>query len=172
LWLRLTTLSSWVLIAFKREFPFHDVLRLWEVLWTNYYSNEFILFVALAILESHRDVILRYLVEVRSSCPLPQSSICFSRSLQFDEILKYCNDLSMTIELDTTLAQAEVLFLSFAQLAADIDRREAEARSQSGLRQRKGTSGPPGEDQGQSTAVTTPKPPQLSEDLRHLLKAS
>jgi TBC1 domain family member 15 len=55
---------SWVLIAFKREFPFEDVLRLWEVLWTNYYSNEFILFVALAILESHRDVILRYLVEV------------------------------------------------------------------------------------------------------------
>lgn len=58
--------SSWVLIAFKREFPFHDVLRLWEVLWTDYYSNNFILFVALAILESHRDMILRYLVEVCS----------------------------------------------------------------------------------------------------------
>lgn len=57
---------SWVLIAFKREFPFHDVLRLWEVLWTDYYSNNFVLFVALAILESHRDMILRYLVEVRS----------------------------------------------------------------------------------------------------------
>ena len=27
----LTGLSSWVLIAFKREFPFEDVLRLWEV---------------------------------------------------------------------------------------------------------------------------------------------
>jgi hypothetical protein len=57
-------LCSWVLIAFKREFSFEDVLRLWEVLWTNYYSNNFVLFVALAILESHRDVILRYLVEV------------------------------------------------------------------------------------------------------------
>ena len=54
-----------MLIAFKREFPFDDVLRLWEVLWTDYYSNEFVLFVALAVLESHRDVILRYLVEVR-----------------------------------------------------------------------------------------------------------
>ena len=32
----------------------------------------------------------------------------------------------MTIELDTTLAQAEVLFLSFTQLVADIDRRRAE----------------------------------------------
>ncbi|KAL5532677.1 GYP7 [Sanghuangporus sanghuang] len=97
----------WVLIAFKREFPFDDVLRLWEVFWTDYYSTNFVLFVALAILESHRDVIMRYLIE-------------------FDEILKYCNDLSMTIELDTTLAQAEVLFLSFTQLVADIDRRRAE----------------------------------------------
>jgi hypothetical protein len=46
----------------------------------------------------------------------------------------------MTIELDTTLAQAEVLFLSFAQLVADIDRRKAdEAASSSqtnGLRNR------------------------------------
>lgn len=32
----------------------------------------------------------------------------------------------MTIELDSTLAQAEVLFLSFAQLVADVDRRHAE----------------------------------------------
>jgi hypothetical protein len=96
-----------VLIAFKREFPFDDVLRLWEVLWTDYYSNNFVLFIALAVLESHRDMILRYLVE-------------------FDEILKYCNELSMTIELDTTIAQAEVLFLSFSQLVADVDRRKAE----------------------------------------------
>jgi len=55
--------GSWILIAFKREFPFEDVLRLWEVLWTDYYTNGMVLFVALAVLESHRDVILRYLVE-------------------------------------------------------------------------------------------------------------
>jgi TBC1 domain family member 15 len=59
-------LFRWVLIAFKREFAFEDILRFWEVLWTDYYSNQFVLFVALAILESHRDVILRYLVEVRA----------------------------------------------------------------------------------------------------------
>jgi TBC1 domain family member 15 len=55
--------DRWVLIAFKREFVFEDVLKLWEVLWTDYYSNQFVLFVALAVLESHRDMILRYLVE-------------------------------------------------------------------------------------------------------------
>lgn len=82
---------SWVLIAFKREFPFHDVLRLWEVLWTDYYSNNFVLFVALAILESHRDMILRYLVEVCFCSPisLPVSPL---RLLQFDEILKVSTD--------------------------------------------------------------------------------
>lgn len=36
---------------------------MWEVLWTDYYTNGMVLLVALAVLESHRDVILRYLVE-------------------------------------------------------------------------------------------------------------
>ncbi|KAJ9109708.1 hypothetical protein QFC19_001938 [Naganishia cerealis] len=76
-------------IAFKREFKFNDVIRLWDVLFTDYYSNEFVIFIALAILHSHREVIIRYLVE-------------------FDEVLKYANDLSETIDLESTLAQAEV----------------------------------------------------------------
>ncbi|KAG6832365.1 hypothetical protein H0H92_002633 [Tricholoma furcatifolium] len=131
----------WVLIAFKREFPFDEVLRLWEVLWTDYYSNDFVLFVALAVLESHRDMIMRYLVE-------------------------YCNELSMTIELDTTLAQAEVLFLSFAQLVADIDRRKAEelpTPSTNSLR-RRGT-----QLQSDNTSTITINMPTLSENLRELL---
>ncbi|OAX38653.1 GTPase-activating protein gyp7 [Rhizopogon vinicolor AM-OR11-026] len=139
----------WVLIAFKREFPFDDVLRLWEVLWTDYYSNDFVLFVALAVLESHRDMILRYLVE-------------------FDEILKYCNELSMTIELDSTLAQAEVLFLSFAQLVADIERRRAEETSNStnGVLRRRGTS-----TSGGKASLSKVAMPTLSDNLRDLLKA-
>ncbi|KAH9926147.1 rab-GTPase-TBC domain-containing protein [Fomitopsis serialis] len=141
----------WILIHFKREFAFEDVLRLWEVLWTDYYSNSFVLFVALALLESHRDVILRYLVE-------------------FDEILKYCNELSMTIELDSTLAQAEVLFLSFAQLVADMDRRAAddESRSNGNVRRRTAASGTTNE---KTDAKAAPKRPVLSEDLRGLLVA-
>ncbi|KAI0647102.1 RabGAP/TBC [Trametes meyenii] len=139
----------WILIAFKREFPFEEVLRLWEVLWTEYYSTQFVLFVALAVLESHRDVILRYLVE-------------------FDEVLKYCNELSMSIELDSTLAQAEVLFLSFSQLVADADRKEAEhASSAKGLRQRRRGS-------VSSPSVNSPAPIKrgvISEELRELLKA-
>lgn len=70
----------------------------------------------------------------------------------------------MTIELDTTLAQAEVLFLSFAQLVADIDRRTAEQTIAlaSGLRRR----GPAPSDWGQSLTM-----PPISENLRELLKA-
>jgi hypothetical protein len=177
------TTFSWVLIAFKREFPFGDVLRLWEVLWTDYYSNDFVLFVALAVLESHRDMILRYLVEV---CHF----ICYdfvnvSHSLQFDEVLKvckyhpsrriqlidvtiqYCNELSMTIELDTTLAQAEVLFLSFAQLVADIDRRRAEGSlSTSNVIRRRGTTPLPTDTRSSNINM-----PTLSQNLRELLKA-
>ncbi|KDR81554.1 hypothetical protein GALMADRAFT_221417 [Galerina marginata CBS 339.88] len=139
----------WVLISFKREFPFEDVLQLWEVLWTEYYTSGFVLFVALAVLESHRDMILRYLVE-------------------FDEILKYCNELSMTIELDTTLSQAEVLFLSFSQIVADIDRRKAEQstpNSGSKIRNRTSTA-------SAKLAATNISALQLSDDLRDLLKTN
>jgi hypothetical protein len=55
--------------------------------WTNYYSSSFVLFVALAILESHRDVILRYLVEV-GSFRYSHAFTLLTRILQFDEILK------------------------------------------------------------------------------------
>jgi TBC1 domain family member 15 len=73
----------------------------------------------------------------------------------------------MTIELDSTLAQAEVLFLSFAQLVADIDRRRAEedipALSVSTLRHR----GPVTEGKVESKVKMTL--PVLSENLRDLL---
>ena len=66
----------------------------------------------------------------------------------------------MTIELDTTLAQAEVLFLSFAQMVADIDRRKAEHTSSNStnvLRRR-------------FTLATDLSILELSENLRNILK--
>ena len=59
-----------LLVWYKREFEWNDVLRLWECLWTDQLSGNFHLFIALAILEKHRDVILRHLEH-------------------FDEVLKY-----------------------------------------------------------------------------------
>jgi hypothetical protein len=78
----------------------------------------------------------------------------------------------MTIELDSTLAQAEVLFLSFAQIVADIDRRKAEeglstAWSSNGLRHRGALNAPlSAEDRSAQTLSRI----QLSDDLRALLK--
>lgn len=59
-----------LLVWYKREFAWADILRLWETLWTDYLSSSFHLFIALAILEKHRDVIMDHLKH-------------------FDEVLKY-----------------------------------------------------------------------------------
>ena len=74
----------------------------------------------------------------------------------------------MAIELDSTLAQAEVLFLSFSQLIADVDRRQAEdasSRAAPALRRRNGSI-------SALTADTqAAKRPIVSEELRELLTA-
>jgi len=82
----------------------------------------------------------------------------------------------MAIELDTTLAQAEVLFLSFSQLVADIDRRRAEGEPiqlpTSGLRHRGGGQGGQDSDPPRgSSSFPAAVLPTLSEELRELLKA-
>ena len=75
----------------------------------------------------------------------------------------------MTIELDTTLAQAEVLFLSFAQLVADYDRRQAEAsaaKAPSGDARRRHTMS-----KSADAVEVSSKIPLLSSDVRELLES-
>jgi len=74
----------------------------------------------------------------------------------------------MTIELDSTLAQAEVLFLSFSQIVADIDRRKNEQESSrrmsagnSNLRNRASTKS--------KTVTPNFSAAQISDELRELL---
>ncbi|KAI1080633.1 GTPase-activating protein GYP7 [Whalleya microplaca] len=94
-----------LLVWYKREFKWMDVLHLWEVLWTDYLTSSFHLFVALAILEKHRDVIMKHLQH-------------------FDEVLKYVNELSNTIDLDSTLIKAEALFRRFHRLVEAVDKKQ------------------------------------------------
>lgn len=77
----------------------------------------------------------------------------------------------MTIELDSTLAQAEVLFLSYAQLVADIDRRRAEdiARSSSTNVQIRRRNAAGSDIVGEKTVNIAL--PTLSENMRELLNA-
>lgn len=71
-----------LLVWYKREFEWGDVLRLWETLWTDYFSSSFHLFIALAILEKHRDVIMDHLKH-------------------FDEVLKYSEFIQYPIPRET-----------------------------------------------------------------------
>ncbi|KAF9079353.1 GTPase activating protein [Mortierella sp. AD031] len=103
----------WLLIWFKREFEWVDIMRLWEVFFSDHLSTQFQLFVAMAILDKHRDVMIDHLQG-------------------FDEILKYVNDLSMTIDLEESLQNAEVLFRRLEHLAEKVDaKRRAQSTSSS-----------------------------------------
>ena len=85
-----------LLVWYKREFEWVDVLRLWESLWTDWLSSSFHLFIALAILEKHRDVIMNHLKH-------------------FDEVLKY----SMSISLFDLLLH-DYLFSDFPGIVSDL----------------------------------------------------
>lgn len=99
-----------LLVWFKREFEWDQILRLWEVLWTDYLSSQFVLFLALALLDKHKEVIMTHLTA-------------------FDEVLRYMNDLSMTIDLEDTLVRAEILFKKFKRTVDMIDRRQSDVIS-------------------------------------------
>ncbi|GJJ76365.1 hypothetical protein EMPS_08724 [Entomortierella parvispora] len=126
----------WLLIWFKREFEWVDIMRLWEILFSDHLSSQFHLFVAMAILDKHRDVMMDHL-------------------RGFDEILKYVNDLSMTIDLEETLQNAEILYRRLEHIASKIEV----------SKQNRNMSSP-------SNLQAKPETPELPACLRSLIKAS
>lgn len=82
----------WLLVWFKREFNTDDICELWEVLWTSLPCINFHLFVSVAILDAQQDIFI-------------------DRKYEFNEILKHVNELSMAIDLRSTLAKAEAIYL-------------------------------------------------------------
>jgi len=128
-----------LLVWFKREFSWDDVCTLWECLWTDWLSGQFHLFIALAILDRHKEVIMGNIPPANPPSPQTTLSTGFNVLLlrwdgvlilehlrEFDEVLKYINDLSMTIDLESTLVRAEVLFYRFQGTVELIDRKNAE----------------------------------------------
>lgn len=81
------------------------MLRLWESLWTDFYSSSSYIFIVLAILERHRGVIM-------------------ARPHHFDEVLKYINDLSGTMDFELTLVRAESLHRHFQRTVETIDKKD------------------------------------------------
>ncbi|CAK9211617.1 unnamed protein product, partial [Sphagnum troendelagicum] len=82
----------WILIQFKREFDYDNILRLWEVLWSNHLSEHFHLYMCVALLKRNRRKIM-------------------DEQMEFDTLLKFINELSGHIDLDSTLRDAEALCL-------------------------------------------------------------
>ncbi|XP_019370282.1 PREDICTED: TBC1 domain family member 15 isoform X2 [Gavialis gangeticus] len=80
----------WLLIRFKREFSFQDILRLWEVMWTELPCQNFHLLICCAILESEKQQIM-------------------DKHYGFNEILKHVNELSMKIDVEDILCKAEAI---------------------------------------------------------------
>ncbi|XP_077688910.1 TBC1 domain family member 15 isoform X4 [Eretmochelys imbricata] len=80
----------WLLIRFKREFSFQDILRLWEVMWTELPCQNFHLLICCAILESEKQQIM-------------------DKHYGFNEILKHINELSMKIDVEDILCKAEAI---------------------------------------------------------------
>ncbi|ETS03039.1 putative GTPase activating protein [Trichoderma reesei RUT C-30] len=135
-----------ILVWYKREFDWPDVLKLWECLWTDYCSSSFHLFIALAILEKHRDVIMTHLKA-------------------FDEVLKYVNELSGTIDLDSTIIRAEALFRRFQRLVEAVDKRNnfPPPRTDSPAQ-------PNASDKGKASTAASPKHERvITPELRKLL---
>ena len=79
----------WILILFKREFNFDQVLRLWEALWAKP-GHQLHLYLAAAVLCRQRRRILE-------------------ESLDFDGLLELCVQLAGNIDLEMALADAEKL---------------------------------------------------------------
>ncbi|XP_071187830.1 TBC1 domain family member 15-like [Salvelinus alpinus] len=82
----------WLLIRFKRELSFPDVLRLWEVMWTGLPCQNFHLLVCCAILDSEKHQIME-------------------EQYGFNEILKLINELSMNLDIGAILNKAEAICL-------------------------------------------------------------
>lgn len=82
----------WLLIRFKRELSFQDVLRLWEVMWTELPCENFHLLVCCAILDSEKQKIME-------------------ENYGFNEILKHINELSMKLDIEEILQKAEGICL-------------------------------------------------------------
>ena len=67
----------WFLLDFKRELEYDDVFRVWEGIWAAYHctSNHFTHFIALALVEHYRDIIL-------------------DNNMDFTDIIKFFNEMA------------------------------------------------------------------------------
>lgn len=81
----------WILIIFKREFAYPEMMRLWESLWSRHLGDKFHLLCVVSLLRYHKQRII-------------------DSELEFDTLLQFVNQLAGKIELHRTLRDAELLY--------------------------------------------------------------
>ncbi|XP_037387569.1 small G protein signaling modulator 1 isoform X1 [Pygocentrus nattereri] len=82
----------WFLLDFKRELVYDDVFAVWETIWAAKYasSGHFVLFIALALVELYRDIILE-------------------NNMDFTDIIKFFNEMAEHHNVKQVLALARDL---------------------------------------------------------------
>ena len=93
----------WLLIWFKREFAYADVLRLWEVIWTGLPCGNFHLLICVAIMEIEKPSITE-------------------NQFGFNEILQHVNDLSYRMNLNAVLVKAEGIWWKLKEAEENNER--------------------------------------------------
>ncbi|XP_058977892.1 small G protein signaling modulator 1 [Musca domestica] len=89
----------WFLLDFKRELVYDDVFSTWEVIWAAKHvaSAHFVLFLALALLETYRDIIL-------------------SNSMDFTDVIKFFNEMAERHNAAAILQLARSLVLQLQMI--------------------------------------------------------
>ncbi|KAJ3296197.1 GTPase activating protein [Rhizoclosmatium sp. JEL0117] len=135
----------WMLIVFKREFKFNDVITMWEAIWACPFTKHLHFFIAFAILNKHRTAIM-------------------TQCTAFDEALKFMNDLSDTQDVEDILERAEVLFHVFKQ---ELDKAMMEPEPETGKGEGKSVLGSLGEmlssRRGSSVSIVVDGPSEAAE---------
>uniref|UniRef100_A0A8D0AG40 Small G protein signaling modulator 1b n=1 Tax=Sander lucioperca TaxID=283035 RepID=A0A8D0AG40_SANLU len=82
----------WFLLDFKREMVYDDVYSVWETIWAAKYtsSKHFVLFIALALVEMYRDIILE-------------------NNMDFTDIIKFFNEMAERHNVPQVLMMARDL---------------------------------------------------------------
>jgi TBC1 domain family member 15 len=89
----------WILVWFKREFPFEQIARLWEVMWSRQLAGDKLqIHMAVGMLRAHR-----------------KNLLSLDRG-QFDKLLRYVNDMSMHMDVDFALKQGELCYQAYGDL--------------------------------------------------------
>ncbi|CAJ1070580.1 small G protein signaling modulator 1 isoform X4 [Xyrichtys novacula] len=89
----------WFLLDFKREMVYDDVFSVWETIWAAKYtsSEHFVLFIALALVEMYRDIILE-------------------NNMDFTDIIKFFNEMAERHNVPQVLLKARELVLKVQTL--------------------------------------------------------